>query len=230
MLTPPRPMLDQMFGLTVGEWLRHFHVHGAHASLTTLHQASSLSLVPVVALCLCCLAAGTWCALHARDHLSLRLRALVSPRVQWEMWRWSHAVPKTFRDPSISPKPIGGKATKSGTTLVLKFKLGGNVPELTKAVDSVSSAMGAPVQLEPVYLHPHRCIARIQRRDTLAPSTPWPWMDRETTDFFGPIPVAVDLNGKTIYVDLREKNALLAGEPGGGKTATLHEYIAAGAL
>src|SRR6266568_3865705 len=213
MLTPPRPMLDQMFGLTVGEWLRHFHVHGAHASLTTLHQASSLSLVPVAALCLCCLAAGTWCALHARDHLSLRLRALVSPRVQWEMWRWSHSVPKTFRDPSISPRTLGG-----------------NVPELTKAVDSVSSAMGAPVQLEPVYLKPHRCIARIQRRDTLAVPTPWPWMDRETTDFFGPIPVAVDLNGKTIYVDLREKNALLAGEPGGGKTATLHEYIAAGAL
>ncbi len=230
MPAPPRPMLDQMFGPTVAGWLRHLHVHGAHGSATIAHHATSLSLVPVVALCLCGLAAGTWCALHARDHLSLRLRALVSPRVQWEMWRWSHSVPKTFRDPSISPKPIGGKATKSGTTLVLRFKLGGNVPELTKAVDSVSSAMGAPVHLEPVYLKPHRCIARIQRVDTLAVATPWPWLDRETTDFFGPIPVAVDLDGNTIYVDLREKNALLGGEPGGGKTATLHEYIAAAAL
>ena len=227
MLTPPRPMLDQMFGLTVGEWLRHFHVHGTHASVTTVHQASSFSLVPVVALCLCCLAAGTWCALHARDHLSLRLRALVSPRVQWEMWRWSHAVPKTFRDPSISPKPIGGKATMSGTTLVLRFKLGGNVPELTKAVDSVSSAMGAPVQLEPVWLKPHRCIARIQRRDILAETFPWPWLDRETTDFFGPIPAAVDLDGNPVVMDLREKNVLVGGGMGSGKSWWLHTIVAA---
>ena len=47
---------------------------------------------------------------------------------------------------------------------------------------------------------------------------------------FGPVHLGIDENGEHVYVDLAERNVLLGGEPGGGKSNALSLIVAHGAL
>jgi DNA segregation ATPase FtsK/SpoIIIE, S-DNA-T family len=47
---------------------------------------------------------------------------------------------------------------------------------------------------------------------------------------FGPVHLGIDENGELVYVDLAERNMLLGGEPGGGKSNALNLIVAHGAL
>jgi S-DNA-T family DNA segregation ATPase FtsK/SpoIIIE len=47
---------------------------------------------------------------------------------------------------------------------------------------------------------------------------------------FGPVHLGIDENGEHVYVDLAERNMLLGGEPGGGKSNALNLITAHGAL
>jgi DNA segregation ATPase FtsK/SpoIIIE, S-DNA-T family len=72
-----------------------------------------------------------------------------------------------------------------------------------------------------------QALVHVGRRDSLAETFPWPWLDRETTNFLGPIPAGVDRNGKPVTIDLRGRHALVGGMSGGGKSVFLHSLIAA---
>jgi len=47
---------------------------------------------------------------------------------------------------------------------------------------------------------------------------------------FGPVHLGIDEHGETVCVDLAERNMLLGGEPGGGKSNALNLIVAHGAL
>ena len=47
---------------------------------------------------------------------------------------------------------------------------------------------------------------------------------------FGPVHLGIDENGEHVHVDLAERNMLLGGEPGGGKSNALNLIVAHGAL
>ena len=47
---------------------------------------------------------------------------------------------------------------------------------------------------------------------------------------FGPVHLGIDENGDQVHVDLAERNMLLGGEPGGGKSNALNLIVAHGAL
>jgi len=47
---------------------------------------------------------------------------------------------------------------------------------------------------------------------------------------FGPVHLGIDENGEHVYVFLGERNVLLGGEPGGGKSSALNLIVAHGAL
>lgn len=47
---------------------------------------------------------------------------------------------------------------------------------------------------------------------------------------FGPVHLGIDENGDHVHVDLAERNMLLGGEPGGGKSNALNLIVAHGAL
>src|SRR5712691_11032067 len=47
---------------------------------------------------------------------------------------------------------------------------------------------------------------------------------------FGPVHLGIDENGEHVYVFLGERNILLGGEPGGGKSNALNLIVAHGAL
>jgi len=70
------------------------------------------------------------------------------------------------------------------------------------------------------------------RRDPLAGvvSVPWPHRDAERLSLWAPIPVGVDELGATVTIALPERNVLLGGEPGAGKSAALSVLVATAAL
>jgi hypothetical protein len=70
------------------------------------------------------------------------------------------------------------------------------------------------------------------RRDPLAGrvSVPWPHCDAESLSLWEPIPVGVDELGATVSVSLPERNVLMGGEPGAGKSAALSVLVATAAL
>src|SRR3954447_3321958 len=70
------------------------------------------------------------------------------------------------------------------------------------------------------------------RRDPLAgmASVPWPHRDAESLSLWESIPVGLNELGETVSVSLPERNVLLGGEPGAGKSAALSILVATAAL
>src|SRR4051812_8072743 len=70
------------------------------------------------------------------------------------------------------------------------------------------------------------------RRDPLAGmrSVPWPHRDAAKLSLWEPIPLGLDELGATVSVSLPERNVLLGGEPGAGKSAALSILVASAAL
>jgi hypothetical protein len=70
------------------------------------------------------------------------------------------------------------------------------------------------------------------RRDPLAGlvSVAWPHREAEALSLWEPIPVGVDELGETVTVSLPERNVLVGGEPGAGKSAALSLLVATAAL
>ena len=69
------------------------------------------------------------------------------------------------------------------------------------------------------------------RRDPLAAGTvPWPHGRRRALSLWEPVPVGVDELGDTVRIALVERNVLLGGEPGAGKSAALSLLVATAAL
>src|SRR3954454_16296928 len=61
-------------------------------------------------------------------------------------------------------------------------------------------------------------------------SVPWPHRDAEALSLWEPIPVGLNELGETVSVSLPERNVLLGGEPGAGKSAALSILVATAAL
>jgi DNA segregation ATPase FtsK/SpoIIIE-like protein len=61
-------------------------------------------------------------------------------------------------------------------------------------------------------------------------SVAWPHRDAEALSLWEAIPVGVDELGETVTVSLPERNVLLGGEPGAGKSAALSVLVATAAL
>ena len=70
------------------------------------------------------------------------------------------------------------------------------------------------------------------RRDPFDNAAPmsWPCADAEALSLWEPVPIGVDEQGETASIELAERNVLLGGEPGAGKSVALSTLIAAAAL
>jgi FtsK/SpoIIIE family len=69
------------------------------------------------------------------------------------------------------------------------------------------------------------------RRDPLVDATvAWPHARAERLSLWEPVPVGVDELGDTVSIALPERNVLLGGEPGAGKSAALSLLVATAAL
>jgi DNA segregation ATPase FtsK/SpoIIIE-like protein len=72
----------------------------------------------------------------------------------------------------------------------------------------------------------------VLRRDPLADPVPMPWplVGAGALSLWKPIPVGEDEDGNEVTVTLPERNLLLGGEPGAGKSNVLQLLVAVGAL
>src|SRR5438309_3720272 len=72
----------------------------------------------------------------------------------------------------------------------------------------------------------------IVRENPFADGPPllWPLLDAPAVSLWRPIPVGIAEDGTEATISLPERNLLLGGEPGGGKSVALQQIIAAAAL
>lgn len=72
----------------------------------------------------------------------------------------------------------------------------------------------------------------VVRRDPFEGAEParWPAAELGELSLGEPIPVGVDEQGDQVVVELIERNVLIGGEPGAGKSVALSTVLAAGAL
>lgn len=209
-------------GQRIGEFLRHPHM----TNIAAHHPAPGLALA-LILLALCgVVPAGVW-AYKRRHHLRSSIRGLLSKRVWQERWKWHRCFKGVQINGHPAPKSLTGWPTRSGSTLVLRLDGGMNLELLQNIEAKVAAQMRCPIAFRRIHHNPGRCFIDLQRKDSLRRSVRLPLLDStQPVNFCGPIAVAIDTNGRPVTIDLREKNMLVAGIMGSGKSWFLHVLIA----
>jgi hypothetical protein len=75
-----------------------------------------------------------------------------------------------------------------------------------------------------------RAYALLVRRDPFADPTPvlWPCMHQQEMSLWDDIPIGIDEEGNPVSINLVERNVLIGGEPGSGKSVALSLFCAVG--
>ena len=120
----------------------------------------------------------------------------------------------------------------AGDVLHVRVPVGATVADLEKAAE----ALAVVLEIRQVRVRREADNARqarvsLIRRDPLsAPAPAWPHTDAGRLSLWDPIPVGVDEDGQPVTLTLPERNVLLGGEPGAGKSAALSLLVATAAL
>ena len=105
------------------------------------------------------------------------------------------------------------------------------------ALDARREELAACLRVREVRIERERADAAdvqvtLVRRDPFADAEPIPWpaVEAQSLSLWEPIPVGVDEHGEFVTMRLVERNVLVGGEPGAGKSVALSLLVAAGAL
>jgi hypothetical protein len=131
------------------------------------------------------------------------------------------------------PRIVRHQLVPAGDRLMVRLPAGSSTATLAEAAEQVAVILD--VREVRVARDPDRAsLARVTmvRRDPLhaAPPLSWPWLRIERCSLWQPVPVGVDEDGQWVSVLLPERNVLLGGEPGAGKSGALALLLAAAAL
>src|SRR4051812_40696580 len=160
------------------------------------------------------------------------LRVLYAMRVRRA---WARAA----IDAGVAPGPFRCPGVRSvdrvpaGDRLRVRVRRGQSVPDL----DARREELAACLRMREVrVVRDPRDAAEadvlLVRRDPFADAVPvrWPDSNVERRSLWEPIPVGVDEEGERVAIELVERNVLIGGEPGAGKSVSLSTFIAAAAL
>ena len=121
----------------------------------------------------------------------------------------------------------------AGERFLVGVRKGGSVSDIESKVEVIAAALRVRdlrVSRDPR----NAALAEVVlvKRDALASSEPlqWPLLDWQWHSIWDEIPVGVDENGETVSVYLPERNVLIGGEPGAGKSAALSLLVARAAM
>lgn len=133
------------------------------------------------------------------------------------------------------PVPKLYRATKiaAGDRLLVGMPRGWPVSDLENAAERLASALSVrEVRVERDPSNASIAHVTIARCDPLEMPEPLPWPNRKAPglSLWEPIPVGIDENGIPVQVSLPERNVLIGGEPGAGKSAALSMLVATAAL
>ena len=131
------------------------------------------------------------------------------------------------------PRIVQHGLVPAGDRLLVRLPAGSSTAALADAAEQVAVILD--VREVRVARDPDRAaLARVTvvRRDPLHAATPlpWPWLDVGRCSLWLPVPVGVDEDGHWVHVALPERNVLLGGEPGAGKSGAMALLLAAAAL
>jgi FtsK/SpoIIIE family len=178
--------------------------------------ASILGRIPAVLLVGSALA-GLWCVPQVRWSVQLVERRAHVGR-QWTM-AVRHANLANFND--RIPKVIGHTLTLSGDRLLVRVPPGRAVSEVEQEAETIAAFLRVrEVRVDRVRDDAGLAQVQIVCRDPLETTQPWRWPNADATQLSAwlPIPVGIDEDGQPVAVSLVERNVLIGGEPGAGKS------------
>jgi DNA segregation ATPase FtsK/SpoIIIE-like protein len=148
--------------------------------------------------------------------------------------RWERAVPLLGVAMLSDRPPVVRRIERvpAGIRLSLRLRIGTDIGLLERHAESIAVALGArTVRLERDAAHAGTVYLTIVARDPFTTAAPqWPLVAHERTDAWAPIPIGIDEDGTEVWLSLPERNVLLGGEPGAGKSGALAPLVAAAAL
>jgi hypothetical protein len=132
-----------------------------------------------------------------------------------------------------TPRITKAGLVPSGDLLRVRMPAGSAVADLEKRAEPVAAFLEARelrVSREAGNARYARVV--VVRRDPLAdlPGLPWPNLPAPGLSVWQPVPVGIDEDGELVTVGLIERNVLIGGEPGGGKSVGQSMLTATAAL
>jgi hypothetical protein len=121
----------------------------------------------------------------------------------------------------------------AGELVRIRCSRGSSIPHVERHAEQLAACLGArEVRVSRDPKHAAWGTALLVRRDPLDGVTaPWPWAEAAgPQSLWAPFPVGVDELGATVSIALPERNLLLGGEPGAGKSAALSLVLATAAM
>jgi hypothetical protein len=165
----------------------------------------------------------------------LRRLAVRVWRRGWLGRRWDtavrHAGLATIND--RVPRIRGMRLTPAGEVLRVRVPAGGTVTALAGAAEAIAAVLQVrDVKVTRDAGNAGYASVSVIRCDPLAATgdLTWPHAAAERLSLWEPVPVGVDENGQPVTVSLPERNLLLGGEPGAGKSVALSQLVATAAL
>ena len=131
------------------------------------------------------------------------------------------------------PRVVSVARVPAGDLLRVRVRRGGSV----SAIEARGEELAACLRIREIRVVRERADAAdarvlLVRRDPLedAAPLPWPRPNADELSLWEPVPVGVDEQGEAVAMRLVERNVLIGGEPGAGKSAALSMLVAAAAL
>jgi hypothetical protein len=162
----------------------------------------------------------------------LAWRAVRAARVR-RAWRRAVSDVGLAVDPLRAPRVLEVRRIAAGDVLRVRVCRGQSVATL----EARAAELAACLRVREVRVQPERgdaALARVTlvRRDPFDDPAPLPWpdVDAEDRSLWDPIPLGLDEQGEPIRVGLVERNVLVGGEPGAGKSVALSLLVAAAAM
>ncbi|HYR63257.1 MAG TPA: hypothetical protein VET24_11590, partial [Actinomycetota bacterium] len=131
------------------------------------------------------------------------------------------------------PRPGRIRAVPAGQVMRVRLSAGWHVGDLEKRADAIAAFLGVrEVRVTRDRANAGAAEVTVVRRDPLSGGKPmpWPWLGKVRTSLWDAIPVGMGEDGNPIEISMPERNIVLGGEPGGGKSAALSQLVAAAAL
>jgi hypothetical protein len=159
------------------------------------------------------------------------LLAREQARRRW--YRACHAAALPVFAKRTAPAVLAARPVPAGDVLDVLVPYGASVADLEAGRDVLAAALHArdvTVTRDPANARKARVL--VARRDPLGDgdSIRWPQEDAARLSLWEPIPVGVGEDGDPVTVSLVERNLLLGGEPGAGKSAAMSLLVATAAL
>jgi hypothetical protein len=173
---------------------------------------------------------GGMLAVRASRHLIVR--ALGCSRVR-RAWERAAVDAGAAVGPLQGPRVLSVRRVAAGELLRVRVRRGSSAAELDARREELAACLrvrDVRVQRDPS----DGALATVVlvRRDPFENADPvaWPNAAARELSLWDPLPLGVDEHGETVAVGLVERNVLIGGEPGAGKSAALSTLVATAAL